>query len=60
MTSKERVELAYNAEAHIKALTAVIDRLTEMRATKELTSIARQLTRLAFRATPNKPPPAAA
>jgi hypothetical protein len=51
---------AARSRFHIKALTAVIDRLTEMGATKELTSIVRQLTRLAFRATPNKPPPAAA
>jgi hypothetical protein len=52
MTSKERVELARNAEAHIKALTAVIDRLTEMGATEELTSISRALANLAFRARP--------
>jgi hypothetical protein len=50
MTSKERISLSHNAEAHIKALTAVIDRLTEMRATEELTSIAWQLSQLSLKA----------
>ena len=35
MTSKERTSLTQNAEAHIKALSAVIDRLAEMRATEQ-------------------------
>ncbi|HKQ87197.1 MAG TPA: hypothetical protein VJS43_10560 [Candidatus Acidoferrales bacterium] len=55
MTSRERISLTQNAEAHIKALTAVIDRLTEMHATEELTIIARQLSHLALRATPHPP-----
>jgi F0F1-type ATP synthase gamma subunit len=50
MTSKERTSLTQNAEAHIKALTAVIDRLAEMRATEELTSIVLQLSRLSLKA----------
>ena len=56
MTSKERTSLTQNAEAHIKALTAVIDRLTEMRATEELKSIARQLSQLSLKASPSSPP----
>jgi len=50
VTSKERTSLTQNAEAHIKALSAVIDRLAEMRATEELTSIALQLSRLSLKA----------
>jgi F0F1-type ATP synthase gamma subunit len=55
MTSKERTSLTQNAEAHIKALTAVIDRLREMRATEELRSIARQLSQLSLKASPSPP-----
>ena len=57
MTSKERTSLAQNAEAHMKALTAVIDRLREMRATEELTSIARQLSSLSLKASLLPPSP---
>jgi hypothetical protein len=56
MTSKERTSLTQNAEAHIKALTAVIDRLTEMRATEELRSIALQLRQLSLKASRFSPP----
>jgi hypothetical protein len=56
MTSKERTSLTQNAEAHIKALTAVIDRLTEMRATEELRSIAWQLRQLSLKASRFSPP----
>jgi hypothetical protein len=56
MTSKERTGLTQNAEAHIKALTAVIDRLREMRATEELRSIARQLSSLSLKASLSSPP----
>jgi hypothetical protein len=56
MTSKERTSLTQNAEAHIKALTVVIDRLAEMRATEELRSIALQLSQLILKASPSSPP----
>ena len=52
MPSKECISLTQNAEAHIKALTAVIDRLTEMHATEELMTIVRQLNQLSLRAIP--------
>jgi hypothetical protein len=52
MTSTERLNLARNVQAHIRALQAAVDRLTELRAHYELTAISRALARLASRAQP--------
>jgi hypothetical protein len=55
MTSTERLNLARNVQALIRALQAAIDRLTEMGAHYELTAISRALARLAPRAQPPQP-----
>jgi phage-related tail protein len=46
MTSTKRLNLARNVQAHIRALQAAINRLTELRAHYELTAISRALARL--------------
>jgi hypothetical protein len=52
MISTERLNLACNVQAHIRALQAAIDRLIELRAHYELTAISQALARLASRAQP--------